>query len=126
MSQCQQNSVMCSVCNRSPFFAFYLENEAFAQKMPFLKNVLKLSILPIESIFIIEFHVGLKVKIAKFGNSRKFGGVTGHAGKYFIGCSTFSLSAAPVSSLRENSFRLFFFPFASLFENVTTSLLISL
>ena len=29
-----------------------------------MKNVLKLSILPIESVFIIEFHVGLKVKIA--------------------------------------------------------------
>ena len=27
-----------------------------------MKNVLKLSILPIESVFIIEFHVGLKVK----------------------------------------------------------------
>ena len=26
------------------------------------KNVLKLSILPIESVFIIKFHVGLKVK----------------------------------------------------------------
>ena len=30
--------------------------------MPFLKNVLKLSILPIESVFIIEFDVKLKVK----------------------------------------------------------------
>ena len=43
---------------------FYLENEAFAQELAFMKNVLKLSILPIESVFIIEFHVGLKVKIA--------------------------------------------------------------
>ena len=44
------------------FFAFYLENQAFTQELPLLKDVLKLSILPIESIFIIEFHVGLKVK----------------------------------------------------------------
>ena len=29
-----------------------------------MKNVLKLSILPIESVFIIEFDVKLKVKIA--------------------------------------------------------------
>ena len=29
-----------------------------------MKNVLKLSILPIESVFIIECDVGLKVKIA--------------------------------------------------------------
>ena len=29
-----------------------------------MKNILKLSILPIESVFIIEFHAGLKVKIA--------------------------------------------------------------
>ena len=27
-----------------------------------MKNVLKLSILPIESVFIIELYVGLKVK----------------------------------------------------------------
>ena len=27
-----------------------------------MKNVLELSILPIESVFIIEFHVGLKIK----------------------------------------------------------------
>ena len=34
--------------------AFYLENEEwFAQELPFLKNVLKLSILPIESVFIL-------------------------------------------------------------------------
>ena len=46
MPQCQQNSVMCSVCNCSRFLRFsYLENEAFAQELPFLKNVLKLSIL---------------------------------------------------------------------------------
>ena len=64
MSQSQQNSVMCSVCNCSRFFAFYLENEAFAQELPFLKNLLKLSILPIENVFIIECDVGLKVKIA--------------------------------------------------------------
>ena len=31
-----------------------------------MKNVLKLSILPIESVFIIEFDVKLKVKIADF------------------------------------------------------------
>ena len=30
-----------------------------------MKNVLKLSILSIKSVFIIEFHVGLKVKIAE-------------------------------------------------------------
>ena len=30
-----------------------------------MKNVLKLSILPIERVFIIEFYVGLKVKIAE-------------------------------------------------------------
>ena len=30
-----------------------------------MKNVLKLSILPIESVFIIEFNVKLKVKIAE-------------------------------------------------------------
>ena len=35
--------------------------------MPFLKNILKMSILPIESVFIIEFDVKLKVKIAKIG-----------------------------------------------------------
>ena len=29
-----------------------------------MKYVLKLSILPIKSVFIIEFHVELKVKIA--------------------------------------------------------------
>ena len=46
-------------------FAFYLKNEAFAQELPFMKNVLKLSILPIESVFIIEFDVGLKVKIVR-------------------------------------------------------------
>ena len=51
MSQCQQNSVMCSVCNCSRVFAFYLENKAFAQELSFLKNVLKLSILPIESFY---------------------------------------------------------------------------
>ena len=36
---------MCSVCNRESFsvFAFYLKDEAFAQELPFLKNVLKLS-----------------------------------------------------------------------------------
>ena len=62
MSQCRQNSV----CNRNSVFAFYLKNEAFAQELPFLKNVLKLSILPIESVFIIEFDVKLKVKIAQF------------------------------------------------------------
>ena len=45
-------------------FAFYLKNEAVAQELPFLKNVLKLFILPIESVFIIECDVGLKVKIA--------------------------------------------------------------
>ena len=66
MSQCQQNSVMCSVCNRSRFITIYLESEAFAQELPFMKNVLKLSILPIKSVFIIEFHVRLKVKIAFF------------------------------------------------------------
>ena len=70
MSQCQQNSVMRSVCNRSRFFSFYLENEAFAQELPFLKNVLKLSILPIESVFIIEFDVKLKVKIAQLFNGQ--------------------------------------------------------
>ena len=52
-------------------FAFYLENEAFAQELPFLKDVLKLSILPIDSVFIIEFHVGLKVKIAQKYNKQK-------------------------------------------------------
>ena len=31
----------------------YLENEAFTQELPFVKSVLKLSILPIESVFII-------------------------------------------------------------------------
>ena len=30
-----------------------------------MKIFLKLSILPIESVFIIEFYVGLKVKIAE-------------------------------------------------------------
>ena len=53
-------------------FAFYLENEAFAQELPFLKNVLKLSILPIESVFIIEFDVKLKVKIAEIFVSISF------------------------------------------------------
>ena len=43
MSQCHQNSVIV--------FAIYLENEAISQELPFLKNVLKLSILPIESVF---------------------------------------------------------------------------
>ena len=33
-----------------------------------MKNVLKLSILPIESVFIIECDVSLKVKIAKTFN----------------------------------------------------------
>ena len=58
MSQCQQNSVMGSVCNRSRFLRFYLENEAFAQELPFLK----LSILPIETVFIIELHQKTKTK----------------------------------------------------------------
>ena len=66
MSQCQQNSVMCSECNHSRFLRFISKKEAFAQELPFLKNVLKLSILPIESVFIFEFHVGLKVKIAEY------------------------------------------------------------
>ena len=51
---------MSSVCNHSRFFAFYLDNEAFAQELPFVKNVFKMSILPIKSVFIIEFHAGLK------------------------------------------------------------------
>ena len=63
MSQCQQNSVMCSVCNCSRFLRF-ISNEAFAQELPFLKNFLKLSILSIESVFIIECDVGLKVKMS--------------------------------------------------------------
>ena len=33
-----------------------------------MKTILKLSILPIESIFIIEFHVGLKVTLAAAKN----------------------------------------------------------
>ena len=66
MSQCQQNSVMCSVCNRSRFLRFISKNVAFAEEYPFLKNVLKLSILPSESIYIIEFHARLKVKITIF------------------------------------------------------------
>ena len=60
MSQCQQNSVMCSVCNRSWFLRFISKTKHLHKK-----NVLKLSILPIESVFIIEFPVGLKVKIAQ-------------------------------------------------------------
>ena len=52
ISQCQQKSVF-SMKSLS-VLAFYLENEAwFAQELPFLKNVLKLSILPIESVFIL-------------------------------------------------------------------------
>ena len=67
MSQCQQNSVMRSVCNRSRFLRFISKTKHLhiAQELSFLKNVLKLSILPIESVFIIEFDVKLKVKIAK-------------------------------------------------------------
>ena len=61
------------VANCSRFFTvfeFYLENEAFAQELPFVKFILKLSILSIESGFIIECDVGLKVKIATLSISR--------------------------------------------------------
>ena len=68
MSQSHQNSVMCSVCNCSRFLRF-ISNEAFAQELLFMKNILKLSILPIESVFIVECDVGLKVKIAHYGNT---------------------------------------------------------
>ena len=53
------------IANRSWFLHFISKTKHLHKNCQFLKNILKLSILPIESVFIIEFHVGLKVKNPK-------------------------------------------------------------
>ena len=61
MSQCQQNSVMCSVCNRSWSLRFILKNKHLHKncRLKFVHST-----VTIENVYIIEFHVRLKVKIA--------------------------------------------------------------
>ena len=48
-------------------FCVLSRKRSICTRIAILEKRLKLSILPIESVFIIEFHVGLKVKIAHQG-----------------------------------------------------------